>query len=62
VGIAKDEHEGRTGINAGPRSENNVYTFHLPMVVPNAKYTVKATLRMDPGIKSVGNVWLKGKE
>jgi hypothetical protein len=54
VGISSDKHEGRTGINGGPRSENNVYRFHLPMVVPRAKYTVKASIRTELTAKSAG--------
>jgi hypothetical protein len=52
----------KVGINGGPRSENNVYVFHLPMVVPSARYTVKASVRMvDPAAKSAGTVWLREK-
>lgn len=60
VPVAKDQHDGYTGRNGREDgNKNNVYRFHLQMVVPNAMYTVKATLRMEPSEKSNGAVWLK---
>ena len=56
--ISRDEHEGYTG-RGGNKSEKNVYTFRLPMVVPNAKYVGRATLFSEPGAKSAGTAWLK---
>jgi alpha-N-acetylglucosaminidase len=56
--LAEDNHEGRTG----NEHVNNLYHFKIPMAVPGARYTVKATVRTSGGSNSTGSVWLKGSQ
>jgi alpha-N-acetylglucosaminidase len=55
--ISKDKHDGFTGRKGWDWSSNNTYHFTLPMVVPNAKYTVKAQI-LATAPDSSGQVWL----
>ena len=55
--VAKEAHEGQTGSG----HTNNVWSFNLPMVVPAAKYTIRAEVRTDGGSDSKGTVWLRAR-
>ena len=54
--ISQDTHEG----SAGPHgSGNNTYQFHLPMVVPNARYTLKTVVCIEGKDQPAGALWLR---
>ena len=55
--VARDDHTGGTG----SAQVKNTYSFHLPMVVPGAKYTLKLQVRTDGSNNSYGAAWLRKK-
>jgi len=62
VPISQDQHDGYIGRRGRDDGKaKNVYRFNLPMVVPNAKYIGKVTLRMQRGANSSGSVRLREK-
>lgn len=52
--IQRVEHPGRTGHD----NSGNAYRIHLDALAPNAKYTLRASVRADGGDKSNGDIYI----